>query len=91
MLLQMHPTKYRLVPAAKGVDFAGYVVFSGGRVRVRASSVKRFDRRYRRMLWEVRSRRRRASDLTQSVQAWKAHTLHAQSYGLRRAVLMGRS
>lgn len=91
LMLRMHPTKYRLMPTARGVDFAGYVVFSDGRVRVRASSVKRFDGRYRRMLWEVYSRRRRASDLTQSVQAWTAHTLHAQSYGLRRAVLMGRS
>jgi len=86
--LQMHPTKYRLLPTVKGVDFAGYVVFSDGRVRVRASSVRRFGRRYRRMLWQVRSSRRQASDLTQSIQAWVAHASHAQSYGLRQAVLM---
>ncbi|MBL7219967.1 MAG: RNA-directed DNA polymerase, partial [Phycisphaerae bacterium] len=51
--LRMHPDKYRLTPTAKGVDFAGFVVFANGRVRVRSSSVRRFDLRYRRMLWEV--------------------------------------
>ena len=90
LALRMHPTKYRLMPTARGADFAGYVVFPSGRVRVRSSAVKRFDRRYKRMLWEMRAGRRRADDVTRSVQAWTAHALHAQSYGLRRAVLVGR-
>lgn len=89
--LDMHPDKYRLVPTRCGVDFAGYVVFADGRVRVRSSSVRRFDRRYRRMLWQVRHRFIKPAKVTESVCAWVAHARHAQSYGLRGAVLSGRS
>ncbi len=88
--LTIHPDKYRLLPTAGGVDFAGYVVFANGRIRVRGSSVRRFDRRYRRLLWELRQRRTPAARVTQSVRAWGAHVRHAQSYGLRRSVLSGR-
>jgi len=35
--LEMHPDKYRLLRTRCGVDFAGYVVFAGGRGRGRAS------------------------------------------------------
>lgn len=88
--LQVHPDKYRLVPTASGVDFAGYVVFGDGRIRVRSSSVRRFERRYKRMLWDLRHRRAKAAEITQSVRAWVAHASHAQSDGLRRSVLSGR-
>jgi RNA-directed DNA polymerase len=88
--LDLHPDKYRLVPTASGVDFAGYVAFANGRVRVRSASVRRFDRRYKRMLWELRRRCMPAGDVTESVRAWVAHASHAQSVGLRRSVLSGR-
>ena len=71
--LEIHPDKYRLVPTACGVDFAGFVVYADGRVRVRSASVRRFDRRYKNMLWGVRRRRMRAARVTQSVVAWVAH------------------
>jgi RNA-directed DNA polymerase len=87
--LEVHPDKYRLVPTASGVDFAGYVVFADGRIRIRSSSVRRFDRRYKKMLWDLRQRRTRAAKVTQSVRAWVAHASHAPSYGLRRSVLAG--
>jgi hypothetical protein len=87
--LRMHPDKYRLVPTAKGVDFAGFVVFASGRVRVRSSSVHRFDRRYRRLLWEANHKQRDPADVTMRVRAWGAHAAHAQSYGLR-STLLGR-
>lgn len=90
LLLKVHPDKYRLVPTWAGVDFVGFVVFGDGRIRVRSSSVRRFDRRFRRMLWEVGGGVRRASELTASVGASRAHAEHAQSYGLRRAVLCQR-
>ena len=88
--LEVHPDKYRLMPTASGVDFAGYVVFGDGRIRVRSSSVRRFDRRYKKMLWHLRRRRTPAAKITASVRAWVAHAAHAQSYGLRRSVLTGR-
>ncbi len=73
-----------------GVDFAWYVVFADGRIRIRSSSVRRFDRRYKKMLWDLRRRRTRAATITQSVRAWVAHASHAQSERLRRSVLSGR-
>ena len=85
--LKMHTDKYRLMPTACGVDFVGFVVFGDGRVRVRSASVKRFDRSYRRMRWEVNHKMRIPADLTARVRAWGAHAAYAQSYGLRRAVL----
>jgi retron-type reverse transcriptase len=85
--LRMHPDKYRLVPTNEGVDFAGFVVFADGRIRVRSSSVRRFDRRYRQLRWEVNHKLRLPADLTMRVRAWGAHAAHAQSYGLRAAVL----
>ncbi|NLX98376.1 MAG: RNA-dependent DNA polymerase, partial [Rhodopirellula sp.] len=88
--LEIHPDKYRLVRSDSGVDFAGYVVRADGRVRVRSSSVRRFDRRYKNMLWDLRRRRIHAAAVTQSVRAWVAHAEHAQSVGLRRSVLTGR-
>ncbi len=88
--LEVHPDKYRLGPTACGVDFAGYVVRSDGRIRIRSSSVRRFERRYKTLLWDLRCRRTRAARVTQSVGAWVAHASHAQSYGLRRSVLAGR-
>ncbi len=85
--LLMHPEKYRLLPTRLGVDFAGYVVFANGRIRVRTSTARRFQRRYRQMKWEVRRGNRAAAEVTQSVKSWIAHTAHAQSIGLRRKVL----
>ena len=85
--LRMHPDKYRLMPTGGGVDFAGFVVFADGRIRVRSSSVRRFDRRYRQLLWEVNHKLRVPADLTPRVRAWGAHVQHAQSYGLRADVL----
>ena len=88
--LEVHPDKYRLGPTVCGVDFAGFVMFADGRVRVRSASVRRFDRRYKNMLWDIRCRRTRAARVTQSVVAWVAHASHAQSDGLRRTVLAGK-
>ncbi len=85
--LRMHPDKYRLVRTDKGVDFAGFVVFDSGRVRVRSSSVRRFDLRYRRLLGEANHKQRDPADVTMRVRAWGAHAAHAQSYGLRSTLL----
>jgi len=62
-------------------------VRADGRVRVRAAGVRRFARRYRRMIHEAKCGRLPVAAVTQSVRAWIAHTAHAQSWGLRRAVL----
>ena len=85
--LRMHPEKYRLIPTRCGVDFAGFVVFANGRIRVRSSTVRRFQKRYHQVRWQVHHRSRPAAEVTTSVRAWVAHVSHAQTQGLRRAVL----
>jgi len=87
--LRIHPDKYRLGPTRLGVDFAGFVVFADGRRRVRAANVRRFHRRLRGMLHEVRRGRRSLREVGVCVRAWVAHAAHAQSWRLRRAVLSG--
>ena len=85
--LCMHPDKYRLLHTRSGVDFVGFVVRRDGRIRVRAATARRYQAKFRAMRWEVGQGRLPASTLTTSVRAWVAHTKHAQSVGLRRAVL----
>ena len=85
--LRMHPDKYRLIPTRCGVDFVGFVVRADGRIRVRKATARRFHDRFRAMRWEVGQRQRPAASVTTSVRAWVAHVKHAQSVGLRRAVL----
>ncbi len=85
--LEIHPDKYRLIPTGDGVDFCGFVVRSDGRVKVRTSNARRFRKRYARMRREVIRGRCDPADLTTTVRAWIAHAKHAQSWGLRRAVL----
>lgn len=85
--LEMHPDKYRLMRTADGVDFCGFVVLGSGRIRVRASSVRRFARRYRGLQAGLRRGDVEAAAVTASVRAWIGHAAHAQSWGLRREVL----
>lgn len=85
--LRMHPDKYRLLHSSQGVDFVGFVVRADGRIRVRTSTVKRFQACLANDRWQIRQRSRSAAQLTNSVRAWIAHVQHAQSYRLRYAVL----
>lgn len=85
--LVLHPDKVRLRPTALGADFVGFVLFSDGRIRVRRASVRRFERRHRRERFAVERFGADASVLTARVRSWVAHTSHARSRGLRRAVL----
>jgi len=85
--LSIHPDKYRLSATRHGVDFVGFVLFPDGWRRLRGANVRRFHRRYRRMIWEMRAGRREAADVTRRVRCWIAHAEHAHSLGLRKAVL----
>ncbi len=84
--LEVHPDKYRLLPTCCGVDFCGFVVFADGRIRVRTSAARRFQKRYRHQLRLAHAKKIKFSAVRASVIAWAGHVKHAQSYGLRRAV-----
>ncbi len=88
--LEIHPDKYRLQPTRCGVDFVGFVCFANGRRRIRSTNVRRFTLKFRAQQREVMDGKLAPSDLTQSVRAWIAHAAHAQSWGLRTALLSGK-
>jgi hypothetical protein len=85
--LELHPDKYRLCRTADGVDFCGFVVRADGRVRLRASGVRRFRRRYVKLKHDFRAGHCEAEDVRDGVRSWIAHASHAQTWRLRSDVL----
>ena len=59
--MELHPDKYRLCRTAEGVDFCGFVVRADGRVRLRSSGVRRFRKRYLRIMHEWKAGQHDAS------------------------------
>jgi hypothetical protein len=84
--LRLHPHKAQVRPTALGLDVLGYRVFPDHR-RLRRDNGYRFRRRLRGL---ARGYARGDLDwpaIDASVAAWIGHVRHAQSRGLRRAVL----
>jgi RNA-directed DNA polymerase len=84
--LRLHPHKVQVRPTALGLDVLGYRVFPGHR-RLRRDNGYRFRRRLRDL---ARAYARGVLDwpaIDASVAAWIGHITHAESRGLRRAVL----
>jgi RNA-directed DNA polymerase len=84
--LRLHPHKQQLHATAEGVDVLGYRVFPA-RIRLRRDNGYRFRRRLRAKAVAFAAGRIELADVRTSVAAWVGHALHAQSEGLRRAVL----
>lgn len=89
MHLEVHPDKYHLHRTAEGVDFCGFVLRADGRVRLRASGVRRFKKRLRRMKRDWKAGEIATAAVNASIEAWIAHASHAQSWRLRAAMLRG--
>ena len=85
--LEVHPDKYRLLYSASGVDFCGFILFADGRIRIRTESARRFHRRHQKQLRLAVAGKLDFLAVRASLTAWIGHARHAQSYGLRRAVL----
>ncbi|MEA3279921.1 MAG: RNA-directed DNA polymerase [Thermodesulfobacteriota bacterium] len=85
--LEVHPDKYHLHATGAGVDFCGFVLFSDGRIRARSQSARRFHKRHRYQLRLAVAGKLDFECVRASLAAWIGHVGHAQSYGLRRAVL----
>lgn len=84
--LRIHPNKVQLKPVSEGVEVLGYRVFPNHR-RLRRDNGYRYRRRLRKLS------KRYAQDLVgldavkSSIAAWIGHVCHADSLGLRRAIL----
>ena len=84
--LTLHPRKCQVFPTWAGVDFLGYRVFPTHR-RLRATTTKRAIRRLRE---KARAWQRGVLSMErwrQSLASWLGHAQHADTYGLRRAVV----
>ncbi len=72
--------------SGRAVDFLGYRIWPTHR-RVRKSSICRIKHTMRRLGKQFAGGFITLERIRQSIRSWIAHTRHAQSYGLRRAIL----
>lgn len=84
--LTLHPTRCWVRPVEAGLDFLGYRVFPTHRRLLRASGY-RFQRRLREMQRAFTEGRLPVEQIGQRIAAWLGHASHADTYGLRKAVL----
>jgi retron-type reverse transcriptase len=84
--VRLHPKKQWVFPVTEGVEFLGYRVFPTHRRLCRDNGV-RFQRRLRRLQHEYRIRQKTLTEVRQSIVSWIGHAAHADTYGLRSALL----
>jgi hypothetical protein len=84
--LLLHPKKQQIHRTGDGVDLLGYRIFPT-HVRLRRNNGYRFRRRLRAKAVAYAQGRIELADVRTSVAAWIGHARHAQSIGLRTAVL----
>lgn len=75
LYLTVNPRKVRIYPSRLGVDFVGYVMYPHGK-RVRASSLRRFRRKFHRNLKAYHNGAVSEQRLDDMVNAWSAHVRH---------------
>ena len=85
LYLTVNPRKVRVYPSRLGVDFVGYVIYRDGE-RVRASSVRRFRRRFRRHLKGYHAGAVSEAKLDDMLNAWSAHVRHGSGEPLIRQI-----
>ena len=84
--LVLHPQKVQVFPTAYGIELLGYRIFPNYR-RLRRDNGYRFRRRLRAKAVDYAAGSIGLSEVRASVNAWIGHTRHADSVGLRKAVL----
>ena len=85
LYLTVNPRKVRIYPSHLGVDFVGYVIYPHSR-RVRAASVRRFRKRFRRHLRGYHAGAVSEEKLENTVQAWSAHVRHGNGEPLIKQI-----
>lgn len=75
LYLTVNPRKVRVYPSRLGVDFVGYVIYPHTK-RVRASSLRRFRRKFHRYLKGYHAGAVSEERLDNMVNAWSAHASH---------------
>jgi len=88
LYLTVNPKKVRIFPADKGIDFLGYVVFKD-HILLRSGNVRKFRKKYRKLLKRIQEGRISEEKAWQSVQSWIAHAKQADTYRLREKLFNG--
>ncbi len=81
--LRLHADKTHLHPSRCGVPFLGFRLFREGR-RLKQETIRRFNRRIRKLQWEKKNGIVDFSRVSTSLKAWRAHAGQANSTGIRR-------
>ena len=84
--LTLHERESTVYPVAAGLPFLGFRIYPDHRLLKRRNGVA-FARRYRDWRDEMAHGRLTPAELTPRVQGWIAHAAHADTWGLRRALL----
>lgn len=83
LFLTVNPRKIRLFPVNKGVDFLGYVIFKD-HLLLRSSNVKKFRKKYRKLIWQVQCNKLSQKKARESIQSWTSYAEYADTYRLRQ-------
>ncbi|MEW6286121.1 MAG: reverse transcriptase domain-containing protein [Chloroflexota bacterium] len=84
--LTLHENRARARPVSEGIPFLGFQVFSEHRRLKRRRGIA-FRRQYKQRLREHANGKISHQQITASVQGWVNHVRHADTWGLRRAIL----
>lgn len=84
--LTLHENKCQCRPVTGGIPFLGFVVFPTHRLLKQAKGIA-FQRRFKILRMEFRSRKISFETITASLQGWVNHVRYANTWGLRRAIL----
>lgn len=84
--LTLHANKCQSRPVTQGVPFLGFIVFPTHRLLKQAKGIA-FQRKFKALRAGFQSRKTPFDKITASVQGWVNHVRHANTWGLRRAIL----
>ena len=84
--LKIHPNKTALHPVKAGIPFLGFTVFPAHR-RLKQTNGIAFQRKYKRLRFQLAHGKITREQLDQSVRAWLAHAAHGDTWRLRRTLL----
>lgn len=84
--LRLHAKKRSVARVSEGCDFMGYRIWPNHR-RLRPENGHRFERKLRMLATDYRRGSKSREEVKASVMSWIGHARHADTWGLRRAML----
>jgi len=85
--LKFHPQKAEVFLVVKGIDFLGYVI-NGDYKLLRKSTVKRFSRRTKKKIQEIKLGNKTQQELSKSIDSFMAYASYGNSWNLRKHLII---